>query len=214
VILASEADARRWFVEGLGCDREAVDRLSRFEAMLAEENSRQNLVSAKSLSEIWVRHFADSAQLLTVSRGTPTTWLDLGSGAGFPGLVIAICRPDLQVTLVESRRKRVEWLETASAALQLQNVVIAGTSLAAVPSSSFDVISARAFAPLAQIVAISARFSTPETQWLLPKGRSGAQELAAMPKSIQTMFHVERSMTDMDAVILVGCGVPPKVALK
>ena len=209
MILVDENAARTWFTEVLGCTPESVERLDALEALLSAENARQNLVSAGSLPQVWVRHFADSAQLLTVSRGTFNSWLDLGSGAGFPGLVIAICRPDLRVTLVESRRKRVEWLEGVSSALRLPNVSVAGCRLEALPTRAVDVISARAFAPLLTIVSLSARFSTPQTRWLLPKGRSGAQELAAMPKAIQRMFHVEPSVTEPDAAILVGRGVPP-----
>jgi 16S rRNA (guanine527-N7)-methyltransferase len=70
-------------------------------------------------------------------------------------------------------------------------------------------ISARAFAPLSRLLPVAKRFSTRDTIWLLPKGRSGPQELLEMPKSIQSMFHVEQSLTDAASVILVGRGIPP-----
>ena len=212
MILTSEADARAWLAARDDCDAATLGRLEKLEVMLREENVRQNLTSAASLGELWVRHFADSAQLLDhVPRETPGLWLDLGSGAGFPGLVLAACRSEQQVTLVESRTKRIRWLERAAGELRLDNVTIAGSRLETLMTIPASVISARAFAPLSHLIAVSARFSTWQTRWLLPKGRTGRQELAAMPNSIQTMFHVEPSITDSGSVILVGKGVPPPI---
>ena len=205
-LIADEAGARGWLRDTLHCDARAMARLERMVDLLREENAAQNLVSARSLDEVWVRHVADSAQLLSVSRGTSAPWLDLGSGAGFPGLVIAALDPTREVVLVDSRTKRADWLQRAKTALELDNVRVEGTRLELLPTISAGVISARAFAPLPRLIAISARFSTPETTWLLPKGRNGAIELAQMPKSTQEMFHVEPSLTDPDAVILVGHG--------
>jgi 16S rRNA (guanine527-N7)-methyltransferase len=212
VIIDSEVKARDWFTGELGCDTSTLHRLDRLAALLRAENARQNLVSAATLDHLWVRHFADSAQLLLVSRGTPPgPWLDLGSGAGFPGLIIALCRPEIEVVLVENRAKRIAWLEEIGRELALGNIVIRGTSLERVPPMEAAIISARAFAPLRKLICLSRRFSTPKTQWLLPKGRNGRQELSQMPPSLQSMFHVEQSHTDAESVILVGRGVPPAV---
>jgi 16S rRNA (guanine527-N7)-methyltransferase len=209
VILETEAQARHWFADKLGCDPATLEKLNCLVDLLTAENARQNLVSAASLAQVWVRHLADSAQLLDVSRGTPKgPWLDLGSGAGFPGLVVALCRPDIAVTLVESRARRIAWLKEAAAALGLANVTVEGKRLEALPTLGAGTISARAFAPFPQLIALSARFSTPETLWLLPKGRTGRQELLQMTKPIQSMFHVKQSMTDAESVILVGHGTP------
>jgi 16S rRNA (guanine527-N7)-methyltransferase len=210
VIIDSEVKARDWFTGALGCDTSTLDRLDRLAALLRAENARQNLVSAASLDHVWVRHFADSAQLLRVPHGTPSgPWLDLGSGAGFPGIVVALCRPEIEVVLVENRAKRVAWLEEIRSELAVGNVVIKGTSLERLPSMEAGTISARAFAPLPKLISLSQRFSTPKTQWLLPKGRNGRQELSQMPASLQSMFHVEQSLTDTESVILLGLGVPP-----
>lgn len=186
----------------------AMERLDRFADLLRAENSRQNLVSGSSLEHIWQRHFADSIQLLDhVPHGT-SPWLDLGSGAGFPGLAVSVARPDMEMVLVESRRKRVDWLERVIADLQLPNTRVIGAKLELVPSMAAAQISARAFAPLAKLLRLSARFSTPATLWLLPKGRSAANELEAESESIRRMFHVEQSATDPEAGILIGTGVP------
>jgi len=191
-------------------DQITLDRLDRLAVMLADENGRQNLVSASSLVHVWERHFADSLQLLDhVSRETPgLPWLDLGTGAGFPGLPIAIANPDREVVLVESRRKRVEWLERVITEMGLAHCRVIGARLELVDSFPAGQIAARAFAPLDKLLRLSARFSTPSTTWLLPKGRSAAKELSAEAQTIQAMFHVEQSATDAEAGILVGMGVP------
>jgi len=206
-MIGSEDEARQYCAERT--DSLGLQRLERFGALLAAENQRQNLVSAASLASVWQRHFADSLQLLDhVSRETPGPWLDLGSGAGFPGLAVATARPDQTVILVESRKRRVEWLEQVVSALGLTNCRIIGARLEAVETRPVAVITARAFAPLGKLLSLSARFSTRTTVWLLPKGRSAAQELAEQSLAVQRMFHVEHSQTDPEGGILVGQGTP------
>ncbi|MEO5705483.1 MAG: 16S rRNA (guanine(527)-N(7))-methyltransferase RsmG [Alteraurantiacibacter sp.] len=200
-------DQARAFCETL-CDAPAMARLERFIPMLAEENTRQNLISTASVANVWQRHIADSLQLLLhVPRGT-SPWIDLGSGAGMPGLVLAIACPDQTFYLVESRKRRVAWLETIARHFNLANCHVHGAKLEAVPSAPMQVICARAFAPLPKLLSLSARFSTPATVWLLPKGRSAAQELGEQPESIRAMFHVEQSRTDPEAGLVVGTGRP------
>jgi 16S rRNA (guanine527-N7)-methyltransferase len=207
-MIDDEAAARRFCAERT--DERGLARLERFAALLAEENQRQNLVSAASLQAIWQRHFADSLQLLDhVPRGT-SLWLDLGTGAGFPGLAIAVARPETPMVLVESRKRRVDWLSQAIATLALENCRVIGARLENVESFAAGVITARAFAPLGKLLALSARFSTQDTVWLLPKGRSAAQELAEQPAGMREMFHVEQSRTDPNGGILVGQGTPQR----
>jgi 16S rRNA (guanine527-N7)-methyltransferase len=202
-MIESEAAARKWLRGLPECDEAAFSRLERLAAMLVEENSSQNLVSAGSLEDVWRRHFVDSAQLLGyVPRGT-SPWLDLGTGAGFPGLVVAALRPELPVAMVESRRRRAEWLERARLALGLESARILGMRLEHVQAPPFGVISARAFAPLGRLIALSARFSTEDTIWLLPKGRSAQQELDGLCDRPHA-FHVEQSVTDSHSGIIVG----------
>lgn len=189
-------------------DAAGMARLERFASLVVAENARQNLMAKSSEGGIWSRHLADSAQLVNrVSRGT-TPWLDLGTGAGFPGLVIAILRSDIEVVLVESRKKRVDWLVRAAGELGLRNCRTEGRRLEQVESFDAAIISARAFAPLTKLFALSARFSTRDTLWLLPKGRSAVQEVASLPAEMAGMFHVEQSMTDPDAGIVIGTGRP------
>lgn len=203
-MIASEDAAREWLRGLPACDDGAFGRLELLVRLLAEENSRQNLVSGASLGAVWQRHIADSAQLLLHLGGEPLSpWLDLGSGAGFPGLVIAALHPESDVTLVESRPRRAQWLEQARDAMGLDRVRVASTRLERLESVPMAVISARAFAPLGRLLDLSARFSTTATQWLLPKGRSAHQELQDL-RGWQHVFHVEQSLTDPDAGIIVG----------
>ncbi len=203
-MITTEDEAREWLRKLPECDEDAWVRLETLIAMLVEENLQQNLVSAASLEQVWLRHIVDSAQLLPyVSRETSTPWLDLGTGAGFPGLVIAALRPECEVVMVESRNRRIEWLDRARIAMGLDNARIAGKRLELVETFTVSVISARAFAPLEKLLTISARFSTSDTVWLLPKGRSAKQELEDLRKW-RHMFHVEQSLTDPQAGIIVG----------
>lgn len=202
-MIEDEAGALEWLRGLPDCDAQAMDRLEGLVALLAEENERQNLVSAASMATVWRRHIADSAQLLShVPRGT-SPWLDLGTGAGFPGLVIAALRPECAVVMIESRTRRVAWLNEAVEALGLKAAEVIGGRLEHVPSRRAAVISARAFAPLPRLLALSARFSTSDTIWLLPKGRSAQQELTEVCDWSHT-FHVEQSVTDSQSGVIIG----------
>ena len=204
MILTTEAEAQAWLAQLPEWDPVARERLELLEQLLRQENQRQNLVAATSLDAVWLRHIADSAQLLAhVPRETGSPWLDLGTGAGFPGLVIAALRPACRVVMVESRARRAEWLETARGALDLGQAEVFGNQLEALPTEPFCVISARAFAPLPKLLKLSARFSTSDTRWLLPKGRSAAQELLELT-GWQHLFHVEQSLSDAEAGLIVG----------
>lgn len=214
--LSDEASAQRWLTEELGVSRETLAALERLNGFVRLEAAQQNLVSASTLDHMWQRHIVDSAQLLRFAAPTPDDhWIDLGSGAGFPGLVIALLAP-CQVTLVESRGLRIAYLERAIAHLALEGrVVVAGMPLERMTTVAADYISARAFAPLPKLLDTAARFSTENTRWLLPKGRNARAELASVPSAWQRVFHVEQSITDADAAILVGSGtVPPSEPLR
>jgi 16S rRNA (guanine527-N7)-methyltransferase len=205
-MIADEAQAQAWLAALPEWDARAAERLDQLIDLLRAENAQQNLVSAASLEQVWQRHIADSAQLLSyVPRETREAgaWLDLGTGAGFPGLVIAALRPELPVLMVESRARRSAWLKQACAALDLPNARVIGARLELVDSQPVRVISARAFAPLPRLLELSARFSTPQTIWLLPKGQSARQELAEL-SGWNHAFHVEQSLTNAEAGLVVG----------
>lgn len=205
-MIESEEQARAFCAER--CDAAAIERLERFIPLLEQENQQQNLVSKPSLDSVWLRHIADSLQLFDHVPRETGPWLDLGTGAGFPGLALALAQPDMPIILVESRKRRVEWLERVCTQFSLENCRVIGSRLESVDSCEVSVITARAFAPLGKLLELSARFSTRSTTWLLPKGRKGAIELSEQPAAIREMFHVEQSATDPSAGILVGKGRP------
>jgi len=187
--------------------RETFEKLEAFVALLKAENAHQNLVSAGTLDQVWERHIVDSAQLVGFEPTPLASWIDIGSGAGFPGLVIA-CLAEGPVTLVEPRRLRAEFLHKAAESLRLQATVLCAKAERV--GGSYDVITARAVASLSHLLEISHHLSTGKTVWALPKGRSAQSELAEARRAWQGRFHVERSVTDADSYIVVATGVRAK----
>ncbi|MCC6306139.1 MAG: 16S rRNA (guanine(527)-N(7))-methyltransferase RsmG, partial [Rhodobacteraceae bacterium] len=168
-------------------------------------NGTINLVARGTLAEVWWRHVADSAQLLALAPAPARLWADLGSGAGFPGLVVAILaaesRPDLQVTLVEGDGRKAAFLATA---LRTGGVA-AGLHAAraeTVPPLGADVVSARAVAPLRGLLPLARRHLAPGGVALFPKGAAHGRELADALASCPLEVHKHTSRTDPDAVIL------------
>lgn len=193
--------------QALNVPRETLARLEEFVAFLREENSSQNLISKASEDRIWSRHIADSAQLVALAPRTASSWLDLGTGAGFPGLIVSLLHP-ARVTLVEARRLRVQFLERAVDILGVADkTTVAGSRAQALAPQTFDVISARAFAPLGKLLDLAHRLSTEDTVWVLPKGRNANSELEAAKRTWQGEFRCEPSRTDAEAGIIVARGV-------
>jgi 16S rRNA (guanine527-N7)-methyltransferase len=185
--------------------RETFDRLATYVELLLTENERQNLIAPSTASSVWERHILDSAQLLPLGKGR---WLDIGTGPGLPGLVIAILAPS-PVTLCEPRSLRVQFLRDVVAQLGLANVAIVhGKSSSVV--GEFDTITARAVASTDKLFSMARRLSHRDTVFVLPKGRSAQSELDETRKSWQGNFRLEPSATSADASILVASGVQPR----
>lgn len=199
---AERAAALSWVTQQLDVPRETIDKLDALVAELIAENAAQNLISAASIPHIWSRHILDSAQLVATDKASGS-WLDLGTGAGFPGLVIAILRPE-PITLVDERRRRTDFLSRVVEQLGLIDCLVVHGRAETIPAERFDVISARAFAPLERLLAIGSRFADAETLWLLPKGRSARAELEAARRTWQGDFTLVPSITDPDASIIVA----------
>jgi 16S rRNA (guanine527-N7)-methyltransferase len=184
--------------------RETFEKLEAYVALLKAENVRQNLVSASTLEQIWERHILDSVQLVRFEPRSKATWVDVGSGAGLPGIIIA-CLVQGPVTLVEPRRLRADFLHRAVESLQLDASVVC--LKARRMEGSFDAITARAVAPLSQLFELSHHLSTGKSVWILPKGRNAQSELAQVKATWQGVFHVEQSVTDADSRIIVATHV-------
>jgi 16S rRNA (guanine527-N7)-methyltransferase len=209
--LDSEDKAKAWLAGAFpDVSRETWQRIETFCDLLKKEGDSQNLVARASFDHLWSRHIADSAQLALLDPQTTGRWLDLGSGAGFPGLIIAVLTRH-HVTMVESRRLRIEFLHQAAEVLGVQSrVEILGMPLERVSTAAFDVISARAFAPLHRLLPLAHRFSTENTLWLLPKGRGAQSELEQVSGTWQGRFRLEPSLTNIEARIIVADRVHPR----
>lgn len=200
----TEEEARKWLRDNFVVSRETEEKLEAFVGFLKREAESQNLISASTFDHIWDRHIVDSAQLLRFCASEPVSWIDLGSGAGFPGIVAALLS-EHEMTLVESRGRRIDYLQRAIALLELEGRVrIAGMPLERVETAPYSVISARAFAPLDRLFELATRFSTNKTLWLLPKGRNAAKEWEGIQPIWRGEFRIESSVTDPEAGILVG----------
>jgi 16S rRNA (guanine527-N7)-methyltransferase len=189
--------------------RETRGQLERYVALLLDENDRQNLIGRSTTDEIWERHIADSAQLVRFAPRADSSWLDIGSGAGLPGLVVAILTQG-PVTLVEPRKLRANFLQRAVETLGLGARVTVHAAKAERIAGQFEVITARAVASLDSLLRISQHLSTDKSVWLFPKGKSAKKELEEARRAWQGDFRLEPSMTSEEAAILVAAGVRRK----
>lgn len=179
-------------------------KLARLVQLVIEESARQNLISAASVAHIRERHIDDSLQLLPLCAPGPL--LDIGSGAGFPGLVLACARDDATM-LVEPRAKRATFLRDAALALDLPLVTVNACKVERVAAPPFATISARAVASLDRLFAMAGHLADPDTRWVLPKGRSAAAELAEARATWHGEFELIPSRGDPHAAIVVATGV-------
>ncbi len=186
--------------------RGTFDRLTSFTELLEIENDQQNLVSKSSLEHLWERHILDSAQLLRFAQGSDSSWLDIGAGAGLPGMVLAILS-DGPMTLVEPRKLRADFLIRCVEELDLASRVRVETAKIASVTGTYDCLTARAVASVDRLFAMAGHLAGPNTRWILPKGRSGRKELAEAQVNWQGRFFTEPSLTDGEAVIVLASGV-------
>lgn len=189
--------------------RETFERLQRYVEFLTSAAAQQNLISPSTIDCIWERHVLDSAQLVRFEPFASASWADIGSGAGLPGLVVALL-VEGPVTLIEPRRLRADFLQRTVQALGISSRVKIESRKAERVVGTFDVICARAVAPLGRFLEISQHLSTTNSFWVLPRGRSAPAELAEVKDTWQGSFHVEQSVTDVDSFIVVGTGVGKK----
>ena len=196
-------------VSGRIVSRETFARLERFVELLTAANAQQNLIAVSTLADLWERHIADSAQLLRFEPKPSVSWIDIGSGAGLPGIVIALLT-DGPMTLVEPRRLRADFLNQVIGELALSSRVRVVHGKADKAAGKYDVITARAVASTDRLLAMTLHLSHRGTVWLLPKGKSGKSELAEAERTWQGAFRAETSLTDPQAVILVASGVYAK----
>lgn len=179
----------------------SADMMARIEHLVRSEQERQNLVSAGTLPVFQQRHVADSLQLLPHLR--EGSLLDIGSGGGFPGLVLATATT-APVHLVEPRGKRAAFLNEAAETLGLAHVLVHACKVERVNIAPVATITARAVAPLSDLFAWAGHLADSDTLWVLPKGRSAASELAEARRSWQGEFRLVPSATDPEASIVIA----------
>jgi 16S rRNA (guanine527-N7)-methyltransferase len=194
---------------GRPVSRETLRLLEAYVERVRTANQIQNLVSASTLDDIWNRHILDSAQLVRFEPRAGASWVDIGSGAGLPGIVIAAL-VEGPVTLVEPRRLRATFLEETVAASGLSiRVTVQPTKIENV-RGQLDVITARAVAPLGRLLGMGLHLAHSGTIWALPKGKNAKSELAEASRSWQCDARSETSCTDPHAAILVLSNVKAK----
>ena len=188
---------------GVDVSRETRDQLEGLVHTLLRWQKAINLVGNATMDSIWVRHVLDSAQLkLLIPQGAKTL-TDLGSGAGFPGLVAAAMRPDLEVTLIESDARKAAFLGEAARrmGLEKQPKIVVGR-IESVPPAKADVVTARALAPLGQLLKWAQPHRTDTAICLFHKGKGWQAELTEAMKDWDIPGKPFTSVTDLDAVIL------------
>ncbi len=200
---------RAAFAEHFNVPRETLEKLDQYALLLLEWQTRMNLVGPSTLPHVWHRHFADSAQLLPLS-GSGKHWLDIGAGAGFPGLIIATLDPAARVTLVESIAKKCRFLETVARELELDDrVTVENRRIEALPRQTFDIITARALASLEKLMHWGRPYSGQNTLWLLPKGMRWSEELIEAKQKFRFEIETRPSLTDPEARLLLARAVTP-----
>ena len=202
------------FAAVFNVSRETIARLQVYEQLLRQWQKAVNLVAPATLDTVWHRHFADSAQLLGLAPPATRSWVDLGSGAGFPGLVIAILLADAagppHVTLIESDTRKAAFLREVvrrtaiPAGVAVDVLSIRAESVRIKVNGSLPrAICARALAPLDRLFQLAAPLSPPGTTLLLCKGKGVAKELQTAEKTWKFNVELVPSLTDSDGRIAV-----------
>ncbi len=189
----------------LNVSRETMDRLIDLSALVIKWTKAINLVSASTISDLFHRHILDSAQIFNLAPTCAKLWADLGSGGGFPGLVVACMAaeksPDLNVVLVEGDQRKCAFLRHASVTLGLATTILDQRIETCSPLMA-DVVSARALAPLGTLCIYAHRHLRPAGTAIFHKGANHTAELELARKDWRFGLTKVRSTTDPDAVIL------------
>lgn len=204
------------FAAEYGVSRETLDRLLAFDALLLDWSSRHNLIARSTIGERWQRHYRDSAQLFALLPADARTLVDLGSGAGFPGLILAAMGAEkgLQAALVESIGKKAAFLDAAIRAMTLRNVRVIPQRIESLTISPPDVVTARALAQLEKLLGYAHEFAAENTVLIFPKGQDVEGELTEAAKSWHMKVDRRPSVTSPGSTILVIRDFRPKGAQK
>ena len=204
------------FKTAFSVSRETLDRLRAYEKLLKFWQKTINLVAPSTLDQIWGRHFADSAQIVSLAPENAKTWIDLGCGAGFPGLVAAIMlapRATTKFILVESDSRKAAFLREVAREVAVPVDILPLRIEAAATRASLrqaGVVSARALAPMPRLLALAFPFCGPQTVCLFLKGREAARELQTATTDWEFSSELVPSLTDPDSRIVVMTNLQQK----
>ena len=194
------------FCDTYNVSRETFDKLKHYQSMLIEWQDKFNLVSSSTLEDAWNRHFLDSAQLFSLIPNQAKILYDFGSGAGFPGMVLAIMAnekmPNLQVSLIESTTKKTLYLNAVKSETNT-NVTIINDRIEKLRLPQADVITSRAMASLTELLDYAYRFCKKESLCIFPKGKKYAEELAEAHKHWKFKCQIIASSQSDEGKILV-----------
>lgn len=193
-----------------GVSRETQGRLETYAALLLKWNPRINLVSKKSLEDMWTRHFADSAQIHQIAPHPVEHWVDLGSGGGFPGLVVAILGQDSgspkRMTLVESDARKAAFLRVVIRETGI-NAAVLNDRIEKAKAQQADVLSARALTDLNGLLGFAERHLAPGGTALFPKGARWENEIEEAERTWRFTYRLVKSETEDGPVIFAITGV-------
>lgn len=194
------ADHRAAFFTACPVSRETEARLAQYETILREWNQKLSLVADSTLDTIWTRHFLDSAQLARLIPDPERPVVDIGTGAGFPGVILAIMGlPNIH--LVEHNMRKVEFLRTVIAALDLE-VTLHAMKVESVKPFAAGTVTARAFRPLVELIGLGRKFLQDERAVaIFPKGRRAEEELAEAQGKWRARIERFPSLTDPESTI-------------
>ena len=194
----------------LNVSRETLERLFAYCALVEKWNPAINLISKSGISEIWDRHVIDSAQIIRRMPSAAGLWCDLGSGGGFPGIVLAILakelQPETRMILVEADRRKSVFLSEASRLLDIA-VSVKTLRIEDLEPQNVDVLTARALAPLSTLCGYAYRHLKPQGVAIFPKGAAATREIEAAQKLWRFNCDAMQSHTDSEAVVLAVRGI-------
>ncbi|PJI85866.1 16S rRNA m(7)G-527 methyltransferase [Yoonia maricola] len=200
-------------VAGIDVSRETMEDLEAFAALVAKWTPKINLIATSTVASLWERHIVDSVQLYQFAPQSYNKWLDLGSGGGFPGIIMAIMaksfRPEAWFTLIESDQRKATFLRTAVRECKL-NVDVIAQRIEDAPRQEADIVSARALTALSGLVPIAEKHMKTEGVALFPKGRQWQQEVADAQKNWSFDLEDYPSITDPEARILAIRRINPR----
>lgn len=196
----TEEQARDLVVERFG--QEVAERIDYFLSLVVVENDQQNLIAPSTVATIWGRHALDSVQLIPMADRAGGQWIDIGTGGGFPGMVVALAWPG-RMALVEPRKRRADFLRDCADKLGIADRVAVHASKIEAVEVKADIISARAVATVENLLRAAAHCGKQNTRWLLPRGRLDEREIKTLKRQWRFVFHVEHSITSADSSIVI-----------